>query len=136
MPDTIGNIEVPEIAPSGTFPITPDYGYGRAHAPQVQIHRFGSGNAKIEQRFLLGNGARRFTVQKISSNEADRVALRNFWESHYGPYGAFTCRFAKEPLSWEFLSNQLSGFGVTLVEIPKISLSGAVNTAGTSVTWV
>jgi len=33
MPDTIGNIAVPEIAPSGTFPIVPDYPHGRAQRP-------------------------------------------------------------------------------------------------------
>ena len=30
VPDNIGNITVPEIAASGTFPIVPDYPYGRA----------------------------------------------------------------------------------------------------------
>jgi hypothetical protein len=55
MPDYIGNIQVPEIVPSGTFPIVSDYPYGRAHRPDVAIHQFGSGNAKIEQRFLLGS---------------------------------------------------------------------------------
>src|SRR6266568_6835495 len=90
MPDTIGNITVPEIAPSGVFPIVPDYQHGRAWRPDVAIHQFGSGNAKIEQRFLLGTGARRFTVRRASLRDADRRALRDFWESKYGPYGAFT----------------------------------------------
>ena len=63
MSDTIGNITVPEIAASGTFPIVPEYPYGRASHPDVAIHQFGSGNAKIEQRFLLGTGARHFSVR-------------------------------------------------------------------------
>src|SRR3989304_1389371 len=115
MPDYIGNIAVPEIVPSGVFPITPDYPHGRAHRPEVIVHQFGSANAKIEQRFLLGNGAKRFTVRKAYLPESDRGALRAFWETHYGPGGAFTytapnedgvgtpaypCRFANEPLSW------------------------------------
>ena len=58
--------------------------------PDVAIHQFGSGNAKIEQRFLLGTGARRFTVRRSWMNDTQRLALRNFWESKYGPYGAFT----------------------------------------------
>ena len=53
MPDTIGNITVPEIVPSGVFPITPDYGYGHTKHPDVVVHQFGSGNAKIEQRRSL-----------------------------------------------------------------------------------
>ena len=90
VPDTIGNITVPEIAVSGAFPIVPEYPYGRASHPDVAIHQFGSGNAKIEQRFLLGTGARRFSVRRTWMNDVQRVALRNFWESKYGPYGAFT----------------------------------------------
>ena len=66
-------------------------------------------------------------------NDAQRVALRNFWESKYGPYGAFTynapnddgngttaytCRFANEPLSWQMVADWVCSIGVTLVEIP------------------
>lgn len=144
-PEYIGNILAPAIAPSGTFPIVPDYGYGMEISPQVAVHRFGSANAKIEQRFLLGSGARRFTVRRAALNEADRIALRDFWEDSYGPYGAFTynapnddgngttpcvCRFANEPLSWEFLSDSISSAGVALIEIPgerpAYSLNGVV----------
>ena len=68
--------------------------------------------------------------------------MRDFWESHYGPYGAFTynapnddgdgstsftCRFANEPLSWEFLSDAISSLGVTLVEIPTTSPTYTLN---------
>ena len=59
MPDNLGNIVVPEIAVSGTFPIVPDYPHGCSHEPVVVEHQFGSGNAKITQRFLLGTGAKR-----------------------------------------------------------------------------
>lgn len=142
MPDYIGNIEVPEITAGGVFPIDSDYGYGRSHRPEVAIHRFGSANAKIEQRFLLGMGAKRFTVRRSRMNEYDRALLRDFWENHYGPYGAFTynapnddgngatpftCRFANEPLSFEFLSDAVSNVGITLVEIPTTSLSHTLN---------
>ena len=133
MSDTIGNITVPAILASGTFPIVPDYGYGQAQHPDLAIHQFGSGNAKIEQRFLLGAVAKRFTVRRAFLRDADRRALRDFWEQKYGPYGAFTynapsddgngttafiCRFANEPLSWEMLADHACSLGVTLVEIP------------------
>src|SRR3990170_719369 len=142
MPDFIGNIQVPEITPSGTFPLVPDFPHGRAHRPDVIVHQFGSANAKIEQRFLLGNGAKRFTVRKAYLRESDRIALRDFWEGHYGPYGAFTynapnddsngttahtCRFANEPLSWEMLSDAVSSLGVTLIEIPATAPSYTLN---------
>lgn len=133
MVEYIGSIEIPEIVPSGVFPVVSEYGYGYSQEPKVVVHRFGSANAKIEQRFLLGNGAKHFTVRKSQMNETDREALRTFWETSYGPYGAFTynapdddangttayiCRFANEPLSWEFLSDQISSSSVTLIEIP------------------
>ena len=146
MPDTIGNITVPEIAVSGAFPIVPEYPYGRASHPDVAIHQFGSGNAKIEQRFLLGTGARRFSVRRTWMNDVQRVALRNFWESKYGPYGAFTynapnddgngttaftCRFANEPLSWQMVADWVCSVGVTLVEIPSGGPVYALNSTAT-----
>ena len=145
MSDTIGNITVPEIAASGTFPIVPEYPYGRASHPDVAIHQFGSGNAKIEQRFLLGTGARRFTVRRTWMNDTQRIALRNFWESKYGPYGAFTynapnddgngttaftCRFENEPLSWAMVADWICSIGVTLVEIPAATPAYTLNSTG------
>ncbi|QOY88176.1 phage tail protein [Paludibaculum fermentans] len=133
MSDFIGSIAVPEIAPSGVFPIVSDLPHGRAQRRQVVVHQFGTGNAKIEQRFLLGAGARSFIVRRAWLRDSDRLALRNFWESKYGPYGAFTynaphddgtgttactCRFANEPLSWEMVADWACTVGVTLVEIP------------------
>ncbi len=146
MPDHIGNVVVPEITPSGTFPIVPDYPYGRAQRPEVVIHQFGSGNAKIEQRFLLGTGATRFTVRRQWLRDSERIALRNFWESKYGPYGAFTynvpsdngigatpyiCRFANEPLSWEMVADWACSVGVTLVEIPTTTPAYVLNSTVT-----
>ncbi|MBN2118516.1 MAG: hypothetical protein JW730_18225 [Anaerolineales bacterium] len=146
MPDYIGNIEIPEIVASSTFPIVPDYGYGHSLEPAVAVHTFGSGDGKVEQRFLLGAGAKRFHVHRAQMNEADRVALRNFWENKYGPYGAFTynapnddgvgttayiCRFADEPLSWQFLSDAIASFGVILIEIPATDPSYALNSTVT-----
>lgn len=146
MADRIGNIDVPEIVASGAFPIVPEYPYGRASHPDVAIHQFGSGNAKIEQRFLLGTGAKRFTVRRTWMNDAQRIALRNFWESKYGPYGAFTynapnddgngttaytCRFANEPLSWQMVADWACSVGVTLIEIPSSTPAYTLNSTVT-----
>jgi hypothetical protein len=142
MLDSIGRITVPQIAPSGEFPLTPDYPLEVRCDHQVVVHQFGSGNAKLEQRFLLGSGARRFTIRKQWLRDAERIALRNFWESKYGPYGAFTynapnddglgtapvtCRFANEPLSWEMVADWACSLGVTLIEIPQTSPSYTLN---------
>ena len=133
MPDQIGRINVPEVVPSGVFPLVPDYPHTLTYGPQIVEHQLGSGNAKITQRFYLGTGARRFTVRRQWLRDVDRLALRNFWEAKYGPYGAFTynapndagagttsytCRFANEPLSWEMVADWACSVGVTLIEIP------------------
>jgi hypothetical protein len=146
MPDYIGNIAVPEILPSGTFPIVPDYPHGRAWRPDVAIHQFGSGNGKIEQRFLLGTGSKRFTVRRAYLPEPHRTALREFWASKQGPYGAFTynapnddglgtkphiCHFASEPLSWEMLFDYVCSTGVTLIEIPTTAPTYTLNSVVT-----
>src|SRR5579884_1476919 len=142
MSDFIGRVPVPEIAVSGVFPVVSEFPHGRAHAPQVVVHRFGSANTKIEQRFLLGAGAKRFTVQRSYLCEAERIALRDFWESQYGSFGAFyydapnadgngttryVCRFENEPLSWEMVSDFVCSVGITLVEIPATSPTYALN---------
>jgi hypothetical protein len=142
LPDFLGNVPVPEIAPSGVFPLTPDYPLEVRRDHEVAVHQFGSGNAKIEQRFLLGTGARRFTIRKQWLRDAERIAVRNFWESKYGPYGAFTfnapndngvgatpviCRFANEPLSWEMVADWACSLGVTLIEIPQATPSYPLN---------
>ena len=142
MPDFLGNVPVPEITPSGVFPLTPDYPLEVRRDHEVAVHQFGSGNSKVEQRFLLGTGARRFTIRKQWLRDAERIALRNFWESKYGPYGAFTynapndngvgttpvvCRFANEPISWEMVADWACSLGVTLIEIPQATPSYPLN---------
>jgi hypothetical protein len=131
MPDHIGNVAVPEIVPNGAFPLVPDFPHGHSRAREVAVHQFGSGNARIEQRYLLGTGERRFTIRKNWLRDADRIALRNFLESRYGPYEAFTydtqsgdnsgtttcvCRFANAPLSWEMVADWARSLGVALNE--------------------
>ncbi len=146
MSDFIGNIEVPEIVPSGVFPIVSDWGFGSAHAPSVAIHQFGTSDAKTEQRFLLGNGTRTFIVRKQVLTKTDRLALVSFWEGVYGAFGAFTynapfedgsdteeivCRFADEPISLEFLTDAICSTGITLIEIPQLFPTYALNSTQT-----
>jgi len=81
MSEYIGNIAVPEISVSGVFPIEPDIGWGMGWEPEIAVHTFGSGDARSEQRFLLGTGGKKFTIRKAALRDADRIALRDFWES-------------------------------------------------------
>src|SRR5690349_6967543 len=90
MADQIGRIAVPSVTVSGVFPLVPDYPWGRALAPEVYTHSFASGNGKVEQRFLAGMGAKRFTVRRQKLTRADVNALANFWRTNKGTVGAFT----------------------------------------------
>lgn len=146
MSDTIGNITVPDFTDSGeTFPIVPDWGYGYAQDPHVVVHQFGSGNAKIEQRFYQGTSAKRFTVRRARLTAPERVALRDFYEDHT-PYQSFTyncpndngtgttaykVRFAEEPLSFQDLSDYVCSTGVTLIEVPTTSPTYTLNSTVT-----
>jgi hypothetical protein len=131
MADLIGRIAVTDIAPSGTFPLKPDYGYGYAEGPQVAIHQFESGNAKIDQRFLIGSGINTYSFHRAKLREADRVLLRDFWEARKGPYQPFTynaptpdgngttpvlVRFADPQIAFEFFSKRQSRVDLTFVE--------------------
>jgi hypothetical protein len=90
MPDYIGGVSVPEIAASGTFPFTPDYPFVTVLEPEVYIHRFGSRNAKTEQRFYAGPRARTFVIRLRSLTHARRKSLEDFWLTNQGAHGAFT----------------------------------------------
>jgi hypothetical protein len=144
MPDILGTITVPEITPSGTLPILAEYPFVQMLDPAVVTHQFGSANAKIEQRFYLGTGARRFVVRRTMSR-TEREALRDFWEAMGGPSGAFTfqvpnpdgsttattCRFENAPLTFDHLSNAVASVGVVLVEIPSTAPSYSLNSTQT-----
>ncbi len=133
MSDQIGNVTVPSIAASGTFPLVTDFPHTQLIQPAVAIHRFVSGNTKIEQRFLLGNGARRWTGRWADLYEDDLATLKDFFESRRGPSQPFTLNvptddsssteavtviFEDAPLSWNRLFHLVSEVGITFVEVP------------------
>lgn len=133
MPDTIGFIEVPEIPADGTFPLISDYGYGYAIAPEIATHQFFSANAKITQRFYLGDGRKRYTFVRSRLDASEWEDLRDFWEARTGPYEPFTYNapsddgqsttavtvaFEVAPLSFEHLAASITSVGITFVEIP------------------
>jgi hypothetical protein len=57
----------------------------RQEHPDVAIHQFGSGNAKIEQRFLLGAGAKGSPCGTPFCATLIGETLRDFWKSRHGP---------------------------------------------------
>ena len=91
MSDTIGRITVPTVINSGqTFPLTTQYPFGFSVERPVIVHRFGSLDAKQEQRYYVGIGPRKFQFKHPNLNWSEGKQLRDFWESMQGPWQAFT----------------------------------------------
>jgi hypothetical protein len=143
MSDTIGRIAVPTVVNSGqTFPLTTQYPYGFSVERPVIVHRFGSLDAKQEQRFYVGVGPRKFQFKRAVIRKTEVDQLRSFWESMQGPWQAFTYNvpspsntttavlvtFEQAPLSFQYLVNAAQ-VGLNLIEVvdPTAAPSYAVN---------
>ncbi len=96
MPDSLGNITVPEITPSGTWPLEVRFGAVRQLAPKVVIHTFGSANEKVEQRYLIGNGERSFQLDYQRLSKASLESALQFWRDHKGAVDTFTLNYPLE----------------------------------------
>ena len=130
--DTIGRITVPGIVNSGqTFPLTTELSsYGFSVERPVVGHRFGSMDAKQEQRFYSGIGPRKFRFSRGNLGWTEARELRTFWESMQGPWEAFTYNvpnpdgtttavlvtFEETPVSFNYLRNACQT-GFNLVEV-------------------
>ena len=91
MTDTIGRITVSTVINSGqAFPPTTRYPFGFSVERPVIVHRFGSLDAKQEQRYYVGIGPRKFQFKHPNPNWAETNQLKAFWESMQGPWQAFT----------------------------------------------
>jgi hypothetical protein len=88
MSDNIGRITVPTVINSGqTFPLITQYPFGFSVERPVIVHRFGTLDAKQEQRYYVGIGPRKFQFKHPNLNWAEVSQLRAFWESMQGPWG-------------------------------------------------
>jgi len=131
MSDSIGRITVPTVINSGqTFPLTTQYPFGFSVERPVIVHRFGSLDAKQEQRYYAGIGPRKFQFKRPNLNWSESRQLKAFWESMQGPWQAFTYNvpnpdgttsavlvtFEQAPISFEYLRNAAQ-VGLNFVEV-------------------
>ncbi|MGA2721577.1 MAG: hypothetical protein ABSG79_04105 [Bryobacteraceae bacterium] len=143
MSDTIGRIAVPAVINSGqTFPLTTQYPFGFSVERPVIVHRFGSLDAKQEQRYYVGIGPRKFQFKRPNLGWTEANQLKAFWESMQGPWKAFTytvpnpdgtttgvlVTFEQAPISFEYLRNAVQ-VGLNLIEVvdPTQASTYAVN---------
>src|SRR5271168_3125914 len=131
MSDTIGRITVPSVINSGqTFPLTTQYPFGFSVERPVIVHRFGSLDAKQEQRYYVGIGPRKFQFKRPNLGWSEANQLKAFWENMQGPWKAFTytvpnpdgttssvlVTFEQAPISFEYLRNAVQ-VGLNLIEV-------------------
>ena len=131
MSDSLGRIAVPTVLNSGqTFPFTTQHPFGFFVERPVIVHRFGSLDAKQEQRYFVGVGPRKFQFQRPNLNWQDQRTLRSFWESMQGQWQAFNYRvpnadgttstvlvtFEQAPISFEFLRTACQ-VGLNFIEV-------------------
>ena len=137
--DCIGRIAVPSVTLStggaglqGTqiFPLLTQPPFGVSVARAVITHRFGSLDAKQEQRYYAGIGPRKFQFKRPNLNWSESRQLKAFWESMQGPWKAFTYNvpnpdgttsavlvtFEQAPISFEYLRNAAQ-VGLNFVEV-------------------
>ena len=132
MSDTIGRITVPALVSSGlTFPLVTDQNYGFTQDRPVVVHRFGSLDAKQEQRFIAGIGPRKFAFRRQHLSLRDRNSLVAFWEGLQGSWQSFiynvpnadqtfistTVTWEYAPLSIQYLANACQT-GFNFIEVP------------------
>ncbi len=145
MPEYIGPVAIPEPGVGGVFPVALDYSSVHGREPRVIVHRFGTLDAKVEQRFYDGPGARRFQVQLARLTPARRVLLVEFFEARRGSYQPFTlnvaepdgsvatytARFADPTLQLETAADGSWRGSVELVEVPTSAPSHAITSTET-----
>jgi hypothetical protein len=132
MPEMIGPVTIPEPGTAGVFPVTLDYSSVEVREPRVAVHRFGTLDAKVEQRFFDGPGAHRFQVQLARLTPARRAAVADFFEARRGSFqpftlqiaepdgtiASYTARFAEPTLSLDASADGSWRGAVDLVEVP------------------
>jgi len=134
--DTLGPITIPDPVTIADFPLQADYGSGMDLDVPIVVHSFDQPGLKTEQRFVVGDGARRFRFHRdhLSCTEYDK--LKQHWAQAQGMYaqfnytykgGAFgsesvTARYENPAISFPHLVGLITGDpGLTLLEVPGIT---------------
>jgi hypothetical protein len=125
MPEYLGPVLIPEIAPSGTWPLPVDYGMVYLLEPPVVVHRFPTGDAQREQRFYLGDGQRRIRLTLPNLNTARKDLVTDFWEARRGPYEPFTLEVAEPDGTTPATQSAFAGYHLARPS-PRTILNGSI----------
>ena len=133
MAGSLGPIPVPDPPAIGPFPLRSGWGGGMDADIPIVTHSFDQDELRKEQRFVLGDGARRFRVRfdRLACSEYDQ--LQSHWIQARGVYAQFsydywrntvsketvTVRYENPTISFSQLVGMITGgMGLTLLEIP------------------
>lgn len=121
MPDHLGPVDIPEPLLIDDFPLQVDYGTSTVLEDRVVAHLMDQPGLKAEQRFYMGDGARRFIIRKSHLTCDEYETLKTHWESAQGVYAEFDytypnpdigtrlCHYADTSISFEHLVAMLVG---------------------------
>lgn len=131
---TIGSITVPTPPTASAFPLSPDNGSGSVEERPVIVHRFGSANGLIEQRFIMGAGRRTFNLLFERLRPSQQATLKSHFQSAQGIIGNFNyaapnisgtgtttyvCRYRDPQLKLDAVSSSLVRAEIALLEVPQ-----------------
>ena len=142
MADFLGPVPIPE--PPGPeppanipdFPFRGDFGTSQEIPDRIVAHLLDQPGLKTEQRFFVGDGARRFRVRKYQLDCAEYDALKTHWQSAQGVYAEFNyqhplshntfqtfrVRYADPQLTFQHVVDlTCSDPGLTLIEVPQVT---------------
>src|SRR5581483_4863507 len=129
----LGSITIPDYAPAALFPLSRvEYGFAASQQPTIAVHEFATISRKIQQRFVMGNGARKFTIGYSRLTSVERQQLESFWDSLGGAWKPFwfdepapdgsttrlTCVFDDPTLTFEALADCLCSCTLPLAVVP------------------
>jgi hypothetical protein len=142
MADFLGPIAIPDAPVIGDFPIRPDYGSGIEITDRVVVHLTDTPGLRTEQRFYIGDGARRFRVRKFQLACEEYDDLKAHWQEAQGVHAQFyydhpvsksstervLVRYDETQLAIDLLAGLItSEVGIVLAEVPTAAASVAVD---------
>lgn len=133
MPDYLGPIPIPDPVVISPFPFRADYGASQEIPDRIIAHQMDP-EIKAEQRFYLGDGARRFRVRKYRLDCQEYDDLKAHWQDAQGvfkefdyqhpishtEFQTFRVRYSDPTLTFNHMVDLATGDpGLTLIEVPQ-----------------
>jgi hypothetical protein len=114
MPDSLGPVPIPDPPLVDPFPLVADFGSGQEIPERVVSHLMDQPGLKTEQRFFLGDGARRFRVRKYQLSCGEYETFKTHWESARGVHAEFDYEHPTSESTFQTYRVRYADTGITL----------------------